>query len=151
MVETTQELCDYALAKNIDVIVENHVLAQFNLINGKNTLLFLCTAEEIVHFAQSVDRKNFGMLIDVAHLNVTANTLGFDKYQFIDAVTPWIKLFHLSDNDGQTDLGLPFGKGVWFEPVIKQLATIPCVIETLVDDISFLLQQFELVANWQTT
>lgn len=91
------------------------------------------------------------MLIDVAHLNVTANALGFDNYQVIDAVTPWIKLVHLSDNDCQTDLGLPFSEGVRFESVIKQLAATPCVIETLVDDIYILLQQSKLVACWQTT
>jgi len=148
MVETIQELCDYASEMKINVLVENHVLAPFNLVDGKNTLLLLCTSEEIVEFAQAVGRDNFGMLIDLAHLKVTANTLEFDPYQFIQSVSPWIKLFHLSENNGLSDLGLPFDEGVWFEPVIKQFQSVPCVIETQVTNVSTLLKQLDLVTRW---
>ncbi len=148
MVETIQELCDFASEKAIDVLVENHVLAPFNLVDGKNTLLLLCTAEEIVEFAKAVGRDNFGMLIDLAHLKVTAKTLEFDPYQFIQSVSPWIKLFHLSENNGLSDLGLPFDEGAWFEPVIKQFQSVPCVIETQVTNVSTLLRQLDLVTRW---
>ena len=151
MVETTQELCDYAADKKITVVVENHVLAPFNLVDDQNQFLFLCSAEEIAEFARSVERDNFGMLIDVAHLKVTANTLGFDKFQFIESISSWIKLFHLSENNGQSDLGLPFEEGVWFEPVIKQLPRVPCVVETHVAEVSILLKQLELVTRWQSS
>lgn len=150
MVETTQDLCDYAADKNVTVVVENHVLAPFNLVENQNLYLLLCSAEEIVEFSRAVARVNFGMLIDVAHLKVTANTLEFDKYQFIESVSPWIKLFHLSENTAQSDLALPFGKGAWFEPVIKQRPEIPCVIETHVAEITPLLRQQELVSRWQS-
>jgi hypothetical protein len=68
----------------------------------------------------------------------------------IRSVSPWIKLFHLSDNNGLIDLGLPFDEGAWFKPVIKHLPDVPCVIETYVSGVPILLKQLELVTRWQS-
>lgn len=149
MIITTIELCDYAASMDIDILVENHVLTQFNLTGDSNSLLFLCAAEEIVRFANSIQRDNFGILLDVGHLNVSANTLDLDRFEFIESISPWIKLFHLSDNDGHVDQSLPFNEDAWFAPVVKAFHNIPCVIETKVNDLSLLTDQLNIVYKWK--
>jgi len=150
MVETIQKLCDFALEKKIDIVVENHVLAPFNLKDGKNELLLMCTAEEIVEFSESINRENFGILLDVGHLNVTATTLGLNKFQFIEKISHWIKLFHLSDNDGSHDSARTFDQNVWFAPIIKSFPKVRCVVETKAEDIGTLVDQVNLINQWQS-
>ena len=40
--------------------------------------------------------------MDVAHLKVSSNVLGFDKVKAFKSVKKWIRAYHLSDNDEHT-------------------------------------------------
>lgn len=149
MVSSVQELCDFAAPLGVSMLVENHVLAPFNLINGHNELLMLCESDEFLRLAGTVRRPNFGMLLDVGHLKVTSRTLGFDRSAYIDTLAGWIKCLHLSDNDGNSDQALPFDGDAWFAPLVRQMADTPAVIETQVSQTSQLVELIHLVEAWK--
>lgn len=149
MVDTIQRVCDHARPMGIEVLVENHVLAPFNLVNGRNELLLMCDRDEAVRMCKDVDRSNFGVLVDLGHLRVTCQTLQTDPIAFIDAVGPWLKGFHLSENDGTSDQTLPFDESVWFGPVLKNITNVPWVIESNVADVQEMSRLVDLVSAWR--
>lgn len=150
MISTIQKVCDHAEPLSIDVLVENHVLAPFNLIEGRNELLLMCDRDEAVRMCKDVDRSNFGVLVDLGHLRVTCQTLQTDPLAFIDAVEPWLKGFHLSDNDGTSDQTLPFDDNAWFKPVLKNFTNLPWVIESNVADVQEMSRLVDLVTAWRS-
>lgn len=76
---------------------------------GENYSL-LCTMDEISGLFDSpgVKDSDIGLLIDLGHLSVSSNIMGFDKIGFMDkAIEKYgdrIYEIHLSDNDGRSDL-----------------------------------------------
>ena len=57
--------------------------------------------------------ENVNLLIDVAHLKVSSNSLKFNQTMF-EICDPWIKAYHLSDNNGLSDTNEPFSEDAWF-------------------------------------
>lgn len=129
-VENVQSLAEYAGAKGLGLLVENHVVAPFNLIDGKNRFLFASTAEEMLRLVDDVRSKHLGLLLDVGHLNVTAASLGFDRLKCIEAVAPHVRAFHLSENDGTADQNLAITPDSWFLDVLRDFRDTIAVIES---------------------
>ena len=113
-IASVTQLADYAAERGIALAIENNVFAPFNLEQGKNNLLLGVTAEELLDIFENADRKNLGLLLDVAHLKVSAKTLGFDPEEFIRQTAPFITAVHLSDNDGTKDNNQPVRTDSWF-------------------------------------
>ena len=61
LVKSTRELCDYAEAKGMGVTLET-----FDRIIDKKALIG--PSKEAAAFADEVDRKNFGLMVDLSHL-----------------------------------------------------------------------------------
>ena len=122
-------LNEYARSKGVGLLIENHEVSKDNLINGKNKLLLGSTAEELLTIYSDVDSNNFGFLIDVGHLKVTAKTFGFRTDDFVTHLGSKIKAFHISDNDGCADLHLKFDDSAWFKEIIGRFNGI-LVIES---------------------
>ena len=57
---------------------------------------------------------NVGLLVDLAHLKVSSQSMGFCKYEFLEATNEHTYAYHLSDNDGITDSNLPVRADSWF-------------------------------------
>jgi sugar phosphate isomerase/epimerase len=131
-VESFSQVVSYSAQKGIPVAIENNVLAKFNLVNGQNKLLLGCEAWEFENLLQDVPGDNWGILLDLGHLNVTANTLRFDKYDFISRVQDCVFCLHFHENDGQTDQHLKLSDGSWMFSVLNdpQFRTLPRVCET---------------------
>ena len=55
--------------------------------------------EECIQVMKSVP-NNVKMLVDLAHLKVSSNSLNFDAIEFLSKCDLWISAYHLSDNDG---------------------------------------------------
>ncbi|RJP22605.1 MAG: sugar phosphate isomerase/epimerase [Candidatus Omnitrophota bacterium] len=106
-VEFIQFLCDYAKPYVIDILIENHVLTSWNVIDGENKILLGITAEDMIRLLTKINRENIGILLDVGHLRVSAHTLGFSAADFIQQVSSRIKAVHLHDNDGIQDVHAP--------------------------------------------
>ena len=64
--------------------------------------------------------SSVNLLIDVAHLKVSSNSLEFDPAIFLNEVNSYIKAYHFSDNDGKSDSNESFNKDSWFWNYIKK-------------------------------
>lgn len=129
-IKSLKRLCSYADNKNISVLIENNVLSPMNMVDGKNDLLLGVTAGELVSIYTSVNRPNFGFLIDVGHLKVSSHSLGFDIDKFLAEVSPQVMAFHLSDNDGENDNNQPFDETAWFLPHLSKYPQAAVVLES---------------------
>lgn len=128
-VKSLRHLCAYSMERGVRFVVENNVIAPFNLVGGKNRLGLCATAEDILQTYLDVGSHNLGFLIDVGHLKVTANALGFDAHAFLDRVGPYVVAFHLSDNDGSADQNLPFSEDAWFLPRLTEFPRAVMILE----------------------
>lgn len=137
MIRSVREVADYAATLNKSLVLENNVISPVYLAKAPANPLLMTSADEIVRFMKDVDRKNVGFLIDMGHAKVSATALKFDAHKFLDAVAPYVRALHLSDNDGLEDQNLPFGKDAWFYPRLKEFTGLPWVIEayTMPDDV----------------
>jgi hypothetical protein len=52
--------------------------------------------------------------MDLAHLKVSANSLGFDMYRAHEILLPWIVGYHISDNNGEYDTNESISEQSWF-------------------------------------
>jgi sugar phosphate isomerase/epimerase len=127
--DTVGELVRYGETRGIRLGIENNVVAPFNLREGRNLLLLMATAEDLVRLAGDIASPSLGFLIDSGHLNVSAQTLGFDREAFLTKVGRWVVGWHLSDNDGTSDSNRPFGRDAWFLPWVGKIPGEMVVIE----------------------
>lgn len=128
-VDSLRGLCAYAGQRAVRVLVENNVIARFNLVDGRNKLGLCATAEDILETYAAIDSPNLAFLIDVGHLKVTASALNFDMHTFLDHVGPYAAAFHLSDNDGTADQNRPFDDRAWFVPRLVEFPEATMIIE----------------------
>ena len=107
------EIADVAKNYGINIAVENNVYDIDNYARFGNDNPFLLTGDtgsDIANFFPA----SIGILLDVAHLKVSSETLGFDKH---DAIRRWkgkINGLHLSDNNGKKDTNNGFDETSWF-------------------------------------
>ncbi len=110
-----EELKKYSNGR-VQLYIENNVIAEHNYINYDNFNFFMLTnAEEYFELQRHIE---FDLLLDVAHLNVSANTLGLDFQQEIDTLWQQSNYIHISDNDGKKDLNWPLSKGSAIEKFV---------------------------------
>ena len=135
-VNSIKSLLAYARNQKVGLLVEPNVVAGFNIINGRNELLLICGAEEIVHLAECVDDPAFGILLDTGHLNVTAHVLGFDRKAFVETTAPYVRAYHIHDNDGYTDAHRSVKPDSWIFDILPKsvLEKLPVVIEAKFDN-----------------
>ena len=77
-------------------------------------------------------RPNVGVLLDVGHLKVSAESLGFSADAAVRTMASHIMALHLSDNDGAQDSNQPIREGSWFWPVLSEVlagADVTSVLE----------------------
>ena len=111
-------LAEEARRQGVVLLVENNVLNAMNLRSFGEDPLLLTNPEEIASFMAKMP-TNVGLLLDVAHLKVSARTLGFDPIAAHAHVKPWIQGYHLSDNDGLSDSNEAVATDSWFWQVIE--------------------------------
>ena len=89
-------------AKNVSLFIENNVFSKTNAdtYDGENPFM-MTNFNEYKSLKEKID---FNLLLDVAHLKVSAKTLGLnweDEFENMIDVSSYI---HISDNDGLHDL-----------------------------------------------
>jgi len=147
LLESARILTKYGKERRVRFLIENHVLSAHSGEAGRR-LLPMVTAEELSRLARDVNDSNFGILVDVGHLNVSARTLGLDRHRFIDTLAPHIAAFHLSDNDGVTDQHLPFANDAWFLPRLRDVPDATVTLELTNLEIDQMLSVRDLVLKW---
>jgi len=121
------EILEVADELDINFLIENNVLAPFNY-NGQNPLL-CCEFEDINWLFKNIKHKKFGLLLDTAHLKVSCKTLQLDLLSEFEKISPFIKAFHHSDNDGIKDSNLPLDQDYWFLNYFKEYSNYIHVLE----------------------
>jgi len=116
----------YAQGLGIQLLVENNVCPP-----DLKGVLLLQTPCEFEEFFQRLTSKNVGILVDFGHLNVSAQTFGFNRLDFFDRLKNYIGAFHIHDNDGYQDLHQPTLADSWILPVLQssEFIDLPRVIE----------------------
>ena len=136
--ERVTSLAEDARREGVTLLVENNVINKHNLSTFGEDPLLLTNPNEILDFMVGMP-SNVGLLLDVAHLKVSANSLGFDLLLAHEKIKKLIKAYHLSDNDGTADSNDPVHPESWFwELLVPDLdfytleiyrATIPTLIQ----------------------
>lgn len=127
--ESVRTVLEEADRLAVDFLIENNVVASFNLLeNGKNPLL--CTdPEETGQLFKEIDHARLGLLLDTAHLKVSANSLGFDPDAAVDYLAPYIRGVHHSDNNGQLDSNDRLDENYWFLKHLHEFRDVLHVLE----------------------
>ena len=111
-------LSEFSSKYNIELLIENNVLNKSNLERfGENPLLMV-DIEDTSEIVSSLN-NNIKLLIDVAHLKVSANTLKFNSIDYLKIFKKYTKAYHLSDNDGLSDSNSIISDDSWFWPHIQ--------------------------------
>ncbi|MDP2432794.1 MAG: sugar phosphate isomerase/epimerase family protein [Pseudomonadota bacterium] len=117
-VSRVTRLAEIAERAGVTLMVENNVLSAKNAYEFPVNPLLMCDPQEcqkIMGYLPSSVR----LLIDVAHLKVSANSLCFDSLQMFDLCHERTAGYHLSDNNGLEDSNKLFGEDAWFWPHIR--------------------------------
>ncbi len=111
--ESVTALAAYAEARDVRLLVENNVLTRGTAESNGEDVLLMTTPRGIREILDLLP-AGVRLLMDVAHLAVSANTLGFDARQGLKDVSDLVGGYHLSDNDGFTDSNEPVTVESWF-------------------------------------
>lgn len=118
-IERVNQVDDYAKAHGVKILIENNVLSANNLKNFNSNPFLMADAKECLKVMNQTS-NNVKLLIDVAHLKVSGNSLGFAPGDFLTVCHDWIGAYHLSDNDGTRDSNEPVKNDSWFWPYLRR-------------------------------
>ena len=133
----------------IRLLLENNVVSQVNLqAQGEDAFLMTTPleCEEVMHRTPD----NVGLLLDVAHLKVSANSLGYDPVEMFERCNDWVGAYHLGEDDGESDTNEPVRKDSWFWPHLRSdtdylsLEVYRVPTETLTEQVDLVQQQLDL-------
>ena len=144
-VRQIRELCDYADEKNIGIAIENNVMADF--AKGDKQLYLGVDTEDLKELIEDIDRPNAGILLDLAHAQVSDSYLRFGMENMISELKPLLVEVHVSDNDGLTDQNLPISRDSMMLSYLKLLDNVPVTIEVYNLDENEIINQINLLKD----
>jgi sugar phosphate isomerase/epimerase len=118
-IDRVNKIDEYAQALGVSILIENNVLSANNYKAFKSNPFLMATADECIRVMSNTS-DNVRLLIDVAHLKVSSNSLRFDPAAFLVSCHDWICAYHLSDNDGTKDSNSPISCNSWFWPHLRR-------------------------------
>lgn len=113
------QVSEVARLEGVRLLLENNVVSMHNFSCFGESPFLLVEPEESKELLSLLPR-GVRMLLDFAHLKVSANSLNFDPLEFIGWCRPWISAAHLSDNDGREDSHQSVSSESWFWKHIPQ-------------------------------
>ena len=99
---------------------QNNVLSLKNFNEFGQNILLMVDYKESAEIMKKINLENVKMLIDVAHLKVSSNSLNFNPKVFLEHLDECIAAYHLSENDGTSDDNEKFREDSWFWPFLKK-------------------------------
>jgi endonuclease IV len=108
-------------AKNLSLFIENNVFSKTNAdtFNGENPFM-VTNFNEYKSLKEKID---FNLLLDVAHLKVSAKTLGLNLEDEFENMIDLSNYIHVSDNDGFHDLNNQLTKSSSLVSMLRQANT----------------------------
>ena len=113
------ELAKFSSNLGIDILIENNVYSYANSKTFDENPFLMTDCNECLTVMNETP-ENVSLLLDVAHLKVSAQTLGFSKRHFLENTKEHVLAYHLSDNDGKRDSNDPIEKDSWFWPYLRR-------------------------------
>lgn len=149
--DSIRTILPIADALDIDFYIENNVTAKMNLnIHGESPLL--CSdPNEMEQLIKAVNHPRLGILLDTAHLKVSANALNFSAEKAVKIVAPYVKAVHHSDNKGELDNNQPIESDYWFGQFMPLFSNIPHVLEVKKQSIAAIKRQILQLKTAQKT
>lgn len=138
-------IADFAMARDVTILIENNVVAGFNSQNGRNDRYHLADLSDASEFLEVLSHPNIGILLDVGHLKVSAVSLDFKCDDFFSVYSHKIKALHLSENDGTADQNHPIQKDSWFWEYVPWSDIKYVSLEIRPQHIDFIKEQIKLV------
>jgi sugar phosphate isomerase/epimerase len=117
--ERILKISNKASELGIEIMIENNVISKNNLLEFEMNPLLMCDLDECI-FIINNSPKNVKLLLDVAHLKVSSNSLKFDPVYFLKNCNEITGGYHLSDNNGLSDTNDPFTEFAWFWDYIRK-------------------------------
>ena len=131
---------------NLILLIENNVVSKRNANRFAQNPFLMADPSECKDIMSRLP-YNVNLLIDVAHLKVSAKSLNFKPDNMFSDCTDWIYGYHLSDNNGEEDANEIVTETSWFWPFINKNAKF-FTLEVYEKNISTLLNQIDLVSNF---
>ncbi len=147
-IEAINIILQMAEELEIDFLIENNVIAPFNLIADNVNPFLCCTFEEMEWMIKTVDHRRLGILLDTGHLKVSCKTLGLDIVAEMDKILPLIRGLHHSDNDGLSDSNEKLDEDYWFIPFIEKSKEQVHVIEVKQIDNATISEQINILKKY---
>lgn len=147
-IESLKFLLIEAEKLGVSFLVENNVTSFQNLREDNQDVLFCSRPEEMIHLINEINDENFGLLLDTAHLKVSAEALRFDPIRAVEEVKPFVKYLHHSDNDGRKDTNEPLDKSYWFLPFMKSFKECVHILEVKNQSVDQIREQLALLTEY---
>lgn len=130
-IKSIKNLSSYAKKYKSTILIENNVLTKKNLKHFNFNPFLMVEAKETIEIMKKTP-ANVRLLLDFAHLKVSAKTLGFSKSNYILKCNKWIYAYHLSDNNSLKDSNSKIHSKSWFWKYIsvKRVNYISAEIKT---------------------
>lgn len=144
-IKNVNDLAGFAGGYGVTLLIENNVISKRNFESFNNNPLLMTGPDETEEIFSRV-RANVKLLIDVAHLKVSANTLGYDPVKYLNDFKNITAAYHISDNNGLEDSNDPFSIDSWFVKHIRKDLSYYS-LEIYVSDVKVLEQQYALLSN----
>ena len=137
----------FAENKNIQLLLENNVVANFNCSEKVNDRYHFADLNQSDRLCKLFKKPFVGALIDTGHLKVSSNTMDFDPVKFVELFSPYTKVAQISDNNGLSDQNLPVREDSWFWAHLpwKKLGYVS--LEVSGQSVETMLNQLELTKN----
>lgn len=114
-------LADQAASLGIRLLVENHAISSVNFRSFGDNFLMMTNPVDIVNVMEELWPR-VGLLLDVGHLNVSAQTLDFSPIDAMRSLEEFCVGYHLSDNSGKADDHAAFDTDAWFLEALPRSA-----------------------------
>lgn len=133
-IERVVHLNQRANELGVRLLVENNVLSEANFAEFKGNPLLMVDPDEILNILKQLP-STVGLLLDIAHFKVSAQSLGFEMNR-VQEILPYVRGYHLSDNDGTADTNEVLADDCWFWKYAEPIDYICCeVYEYKIDEI----------------
>jgi sugar phosphate isomerase/epimerase len=144
------DLNKFAKKNKIKILIENNVVTKNNFIKYGSNPLLLTNPKDIIDFFKKLP-KSIGLLLDVAHLKVSANTEKFSFKGAIRKLNSITKGYHLSDNDSIADTNNKITKKSSFIKLLNKNLDY-YTLEVYTENLKLLLRQkkfIEKILNYE--
>jgi len=149
--ESLSLLLAEAEKRKINLLVENNVTIKSNVLASGVSPLLCTEPEETKKLFEELPHPRLGLLLDTAHLKVSACSLGFDRDYFVRLNQNSIRAIHHSDNDGMVDNNKPLTQSYWFLNHMPTFSSLPHIIEVNNQSIDEVNEQIQLLREWGTS